>query len=213
MELYAFKRNNFLLNKLLPCLIIIMFAIMCLYGSSVYASYSFDFDNTSVTIPDEFINKYPYFLICTFSSSSSDNCRIYVSSSPIIFSRESGRYNYVFGDGLFWRSCNSSTIQNTLNTFSGELSSTSTRSEFESTTLDFLFANHDIYNNGYPEPQLVFQAPSQTQTIVASQVGEVEMNKILQEILGILPVVIVVLVGLIAIRKGILFLMARMKKV
>ena len=73
-----------------------------------------------------------------------------------------------------------------------------------------LLSASDLYDSN---ENLVFQVPSQTQpTILASQVGEVEMNKILQEILRILPVVIVVLVGLIAIRTGILFLMVRMKK-
>ena len=226
MELCAFKRNNFILYKLIPCLIITMFAIMCLYGSSVYAVsfendyYSLD-DSSGSLIMDILYNnnhytvnlsnsidiaKYPYFYIVY--DKNSDYGNICFSSKPFYCSLlNNGEYeiktdtNYYHGSLQLktWGDFAYNPGSLTDNTFSFKPSAIS-------------FTSNDILdNNG----NVVFQAPPQvqeTQAIIAEQVGEVEMNKTLQEILGILPVVIVVLVGLIAIRKGIQFLMARMKK-
>lgn len=264
MELSAFKRNNFILNKLLPCLLITMFAIMCLYGSRVYASSStLNFSgcrsltlDTSVYDSSYFNNRYIYIFADKNGDNRSDrwSYNLYSSCQPLFVSGSTCRFirsssmtdSDIYNDenpACYIFSASSS------NNFNFTLSVTRTTydsiHDFPFTTLSdssylySLYSNQDINyyrtsDNGLGnasienvEPtlllsasdlydsneNLVFQVPSQTQpTLVASQVGEVEMNKTLQEILGILPVVIVVLVGLIAIRKGIQFLIARMKK-
>ena len=210
MEL-AYKKQGFILFKLIPCLIITMFAFMCLYGSNVYASIDYTYNNENFPFPDlptdNIVPNYyyicyddaswlpnHYFLICsenemTVSTIDSDFGRI-VSSSTV--------YVYVYISDT-----------NTWSSYSTVKSSDQVR---QGHPKRIRYSSYDIYNkNG----ELVFQVPPQvqgTQAIIAEQVEEVEMNKTLQEILGILPVVIVVLVGLIAIRKGIIFLIARMKK-
>lgn len=265
MELSAFKRNNFILNKLLPCLLITMFAIMCLYGSRVYASSStLNFSgcrsltlDTSVYDSSYFNNRYIYIIADKAGDNRSDrwsyklysscqpifvsgtNCRfvrsssmtdteIYNSDNPacyIFYANSSNNFNFTLsvtrttyddtsGDGAFTTFSTPSDLyslysNHNINYYIAS-DAGSGKASIENVEPTLLLSASDLYDSN---ENLVFQVPSQTQpTIVASQVGEVEMNKTLQEILGILPVVVVVLVGLIAIRKGIQFLIARMKK-
>lgn len=245
MELCSFKRNNFILYKLIPCLIITMFSIMCLYGSKVYASVDVDnLQNTTfhsstwdldytVVLPND-LNNYSYFTLFTRNDDNSyRSLYLLLSNSPIVatntyltdyqsnqisftniekyYNCVHNSYNKLYNSSIFDFTQSSTNGYNvTTSNVQNNISFTYFKSSTATNVSDFFsYSNFDIldeYGN------LVFQAPSQTQTIVASQVGEVEMNKTLQEILGILPVVVVVLVGLIAIRKGIIFLMARMKK-
>lgn len=78
---------------------------------------------------------------------------------------------------------------------------------------DDVYTNFDLYDiNG----NLVFQAASQGSQVgnlvLAPIVEEQETEKTLLEIIQILPIVLVVIVSLIAIRKAIAWLMARMKQ-
>ena len=228
MELCAFKRNNFILYKLIPCLIITMFAIMCLYGSRVYASdnsyytrvpYNFNDTEKYLTLDNSF-NDYKYVFAYIATDSKTYTLKIVASNtSPLRF--DYNHYNdlQLICDGdvhsLNASGSDISRISNGLTLAINDLTENQRWVNIHTETDKnhfYYFSNYDILdNNG----NVVFQAPPQvqeTQAIIAEQVGEVEMNKTLQEILGILPVVIVVLVGLIAIRKGIQFLMARMKK-
>ena len=62
---------------------------------------------------------------------------------------------------------------------------------------------------------MVFQQPPQVQeqaTTLAPIVEEMETEKTLAEIVAILPVVLVVIVGLLAMRKAIKFLMKTLKQ-
>ena len=215
MELCAFKRNNFILNKLIPCLMIIMFAFMCLYGSSVYASSNSTISINNIgdiTLPSWYNNYY------WFISAGDGLVCIFISDSE--FTVKNGPFGLdVVGTLNCW-SISESGVQNSLNGYTNAINiSEPTLSTISNPTLvggryanQEAFTNFDILdNNG----NVVFQAPPQvqeTQAIIVEQVGELEMNRTLSEILGILPIVIVVIVGLIAIRKGIIFLMARMKK-
>ena len=243
MELCAFKRNNFILYKLIPCLIILMFAVMCLYGSKVYADNSVydDFTTYNASNGDtlEFyytINNLPIIedyspLVCSsydsgtnqyvfqayyFSVSDINNSIVYGLSHPSIDNAILVRMNSCDYYKLVKRQpVSSSNLSNITVDFSNPTYPLETKhnnsSGYGITTL-YPNNSYTFFDLKDSQGNVVFQAPSQTRTIVASQVGEVEMNRTLQEILGILPVVVVVLVGLIAIRKGILFLMARMKK-
>lgn len=246
MELSAFKRNNFILNKLLPCLLITMFAIMCLYGSSVYAYGPLDINNISYSFSasawdEETYSDYNKIIILRFPYNNGDYyeyyfCR-YRSSTPLYGTDYDGQWYGEKSHKFYYLDFKSNDSQysgsNTVIYQNAKVPSNSTSVSFSGASIsNKLHIIYDTANaNGYNDinlsamevvysdvdlylnDELVFQPPLQTQpTIVASQVGEVEMNKTLQEILGILPVVIVVLVSLIAIRKGIQFLIARMKK-
>lgn len=217
MEL-AYKRQGFIIYKLIPCLIITMFAFMCLYGSNVYATdfsdsdFGWSISDTSDTLTLSYNNKttdlssfksnYSYYLI---DLSTNGSARVFFSNEPFYIQNNVWIYtnsaytnkNYYFGN--FWVGSTPS-LQYVSNNDGAQGAES------------IIFSNADICDN---KGNVVFQAPPQvpeTQVIIAEQVGEVEMNKTLQEILGILPVVIVVLVGLIALRKAIQFLIVRMKK-
>ena len=102
MELCAFKRNNFILYKLIPCLIITMFAIMCLYGSRVYASSStLNFSgcrsltlDTSVYDSSYFNNRYIYIIADKNGDKRSDRWYYYLYSScqPLFVSGTNSRF-------------------------------------------------------------------------------------------------------------------------
>lgn len=49
---------------------------------------------------------------------------------------------------------------------------------------------------------VVFSVPPQVQGIVAQQVEEIQLSQTLEEVLGILPMTLVVLVSLVGLRKG-----------
>lgn len=68
-------------------------------------------------------------------------------------------------------------------------------------TQDFIASNYDVIKTGSNE--VFFKPP---QGILAPVVAQVTMGKVLQEILGILPIMIIILVGLIGLRKGLALL-------
>lgn len=69
-----------------------------------------------------------------------------------------------------------------------------------------IYSNHDIYNTD----GTIFFHPA-PQGIVAQQVEEVEMSQALQEILGILPLILVVVVSLVGLRKALQMLFNSLK--
>lgn len=74
------------------------------------------------------------------------------------------------------------------------------------------YTNYDILNENN---EVVFQQPPQVmeqETTLAPIVEGVEAKKTLAEVVGILPVVLVVIVGLLAMRKAIRFLMRILKQ-
>lgn len=212
MELCAFKRNNFILNKLLLCLLISMFAFMCLYGSNVYASndYQFTYNDTNIIVDSDVLSLYPYFLLVNIDSNNPNAFYFFVSEQPITYSVGNDDCYIFYFTGKYL--CKSSTISpnsdlSYILTFDNlEGSSESSATRYFSNGFSIIQANHNIYDsNGV----LVFQVAPQ---VTLAPIVEHQEMKPLQEILVILPVVIVVLVGLIAIRKGIIFLIALMKR-
>ena len=232
MEL-AFKKQGFIIYKLIPCFIITTFAFMCLYGSYVYATdndnievvFTDTYNNTdyTVTLPN-WVKNYHYFFYSINSGSNSFKYALIVSTSDIYFNQTSnGTYDYVSSStGVSVLSASSTGMlngtfypQSTINNWSEPTTFSSGQQVafyiYGYEDVATFSCNYDVldYNN---TDNVVFQAPLQVQPIVASQVGEVEMNRTLSEIMEILPIVIVVIVGLIAIRKGIIFLITLMKR-
>ena len=91
--------------------------------------------------------------------------------------------------------------------YSGE--NASFYSQLNISSSDF-FGFHDANFNVLDESNnILFQGasqPAETQVVLAEIVENQETNKVMEEIMGILPIVIVVIVSLIAIRKAIAFL-------
>lgn len=62
-----------------------------------------------------------------------------------------------------------------------------------------IYSNFDIYNS---DGTVFFQPAPLTQGIVAQQVEQIKMTQILQEIITLLPLILVVMVSLVGLRKG-----------
>ena len=231
MEL-AYKKQNVFLYKFMPCLLFFMFAVLCLFGSYSNASdVEVTYNNVDYTIlpNDSLLESYSYLTIYTTNSyilCIYSNYPIVAGAYPPVEEFSAAMYQ----DGTIWgfafdSSWNktpikrqvlpiSSAVDNVLDFSSAEIKNDDCAFHFYINSVGvpdstFLYANHDIYDF---ESNLVFQQPPMVQPIIASQVEGVEMDKTLAEIMGILPVILVVIVGLIAIRKAIQFLMVRMKR-
>ena len=220
MEL-AFKKQGFIIYKLIPCLIITMFAFMCLYGSSVYAT-DITINDTIVNIDNRF-SDYKNMVILLGHMGNNSYYYLYCTNEDIVYKEYSNGYkalvNSLDNSGIWDRWITSSSDISSLSSLDFSSSSSNKTCTFGSGSIfsvnSIKFSKLDIINAN--DNSLLFQGAPQEQqttqgtTILVPIVEQQEM-KPLQEILGILPVVIVVLVGLIAIRKAIQFLMARMKK-
>lgn len=203
MEL-AYKKQNVFLYKFMPCLLFFIVSLMCLFGSYVYASYDVLYNNENYSLPDlpvEWSN-YQYHILLRDSNGF---FRCFNTNSPDFY------YNDFVGMCGYADFTNNNWGVNAVD----EVTSYSL-SYIESQgwygTFDYISSNIDIIDG---QGNLVFQAPPQqveAQGILAEITQGVEMDKTLQEITAILPVILVVIVGLIAIRKAIQFLMARMKR-
>ena len=228
----VYKKTG-ILFKLLPCLLATLIAFMTLYGSFVYAvDENFDVTFTSnifnhdvyCIIPNELKSNYQYMFFDTYTELSGGSLKnvLYAYFSNSNFYISSSGNNYFLGtlDGsAFYRyyivkDSNSDNYIYNLSNFTANGSSTfSTLNSGSSFSINNIYSNADIYDSSSGENVLFQAPPHQVEGIIAEQTQGVQMDKTLQEILGILPVVLVVIVGLIAIRKGIQFLMVRMKKV
>ena len=199
MEL-AYKKQGFIVNKFLPCLLITMFAFMCLFGCCVNADNSALYNSTFNSLTTEYSN---YFVV-----SQNTSLHAYFSNGNFYYNPSNSTdgtircdetcYFYYSNNGEDWVQASFSPIS--ANSLLCSVSKSST---------DFVLLSSDIYSKS---GELVFQAPpQQVEGIIASQTQGVEMNRILQEIVAILPVVLVVIVGILAIRKAIQFLIQQMK--
>lgn len=218
MEL-VYKKQGFIVNKFLPCLLITMFAFMCLFGSYVCATdvtfYNNDlpititgmnnpYDNYAIFIDTNTGHDYDVYYIFSWDSTSSKllyNLNSSGSTSFRCVDSNNNKVDYYFS---FARSDN---LDISSRTFDVKSSSFTPGNPYY-----FVYTNTNIYDYNNHD-LVVFQAPpQQVEGIIASQTQGVEMNRILQEIVAILPVVLVVIVGILAIRKAIQFLTQLMKR-
>ena len=215
----VYKREGFIIYKLIPCLIVMMFAFMCLFGSYVCADFNITYNDQSYTLSnlnlpyDSYaifattMDSNLYFRVYSWDSSTSKFCYInnengYYDCKCVDINNPSSKHGYswtpkrVSSSDVDFSNC--SWIDK-----DGTISSAE--------CLDFIYTNTNIYSP-YDTNEVVFQAPpQQVEGIIAKETQGVEMNKILQEITAILPIVLVVIVGLIALRKAIQFLIRQMK--
>ncbi len=194
MELVA-KKHDFTVFNIIFWLIVLMFAFMCLHGSKVYAL-TFERNNEPVTLSDftesnEFYIGYDdglYFIWALNDENSFfyRGTNIHVSGSADVF-----LYNSELNT---WNFSETKTNANIGNENHLVASTVPIYSDINKSGIFFQLS-----------PILLFE------TIVAEKTQGVEMDKVLQETTGILPVVLIVLVGAIAIRKAIRFLIHLMK--
>ena len=222
MELVA-KKHDFTVFNIIFWLIVLMFAFMCLHGSKVFAvDISFTYDNENVTLTNVDVPYNDYAVFC-YRSDVSHNIVSYVCS----WDNSSSYFHYKFDDRSssfqahnldhsstnlpFYCAMPSSTVRDW-----SEVSFESTGSRSFGYVLYPAFTTTDIYDATVGNyDTVVFQAPPQQVEalgIIAEKTQGVEMNKVLQETTGILPTLLVILVGAIAIRKAIQFLIQQMKR-
>ena len=231
MEL-AYKKQNIFLYKFMPCLLFFIVSLMCLFGSYVYAYNSLNSSNDSYFYSitglhfDEFI--------CNDVSLLSTLNQYELSEMIAFYESSYGSYYFIFTNDHYTYNGSSSNLTSgsaMINEASTELvkvfyypndlsqnsithnSSANYPTEYFSNSYSLVYSSYDILDtNG----NVVFQAPPQqvegTQGIIAEKTQGVEMSKTLAEITGILPVILLTIVGILAVRKVIQFLMVLMRK-
>lgn len=213
MEL-AYKKENIFLHKFMPCLLFFMIAVMSLIGSFVYADnetidYVFS-DGNTYSVPIFPLDNNENFALSIWDNGSKLTVWTYNKNYTLKFD-SANTYVYLYDD-------QNNIVSENLNNFSYYdfpdslvLSKSGTGGYIYPSTSPF-YSNVNLYN---VNNDLVFQAPPQqveAQGIIAEKTQGVEMDKTLQEIVGILPVILLTIVGILAVRKGIQFLMAKMKR-
>lgn len=181
-------------------LLLIVTLFITMFATSCFADFEFTtIGGESFTFSDLPFNleEYPYYMIeCR---SDRNQYVVYYCSVPFLADSRGG----------YWPSDNKNYYQTVYNYSSKTYGSSQSVDASESThwgvsSANNIYSSHDVLDSS---GNVVFQKASQpVQGTLAKIVEKQETNKVMEEILGILPVIIVVLVGLIAIRKAIAFL-------
>lgn len=202
---------------------------------SIFDGYSVSYSDGSFSVYKNDVNytlsnsisSYDYILL--FYAPSYNEMTIAFSNTELSLSKRwneymnnhAGGWSYnlkVSSGSFYYKNFSPSTISKFATFTVSDCSSCSSSLSYQTIEEDYIIlSTHDIYcfNTSDSTNSLVFQAPTQevgSQGIIAEQTQGVQMDKTLQEILGILPVVLVVILGLIAIRKGIVMIKAFLKK-
>ena len=183
-------KNKFVYIVLFILLFMILFSIKIF---AVINPNSFVYENNVYTIPEETCKNYSYYLLYRMNSSDYYPYRFFVSETPIIYDIESGIIkgkSIVFSSGRTIEDAVSHTFDYVENE-NAYISSSSLGNNI------LLFSNADILDaNG----EVVFQHPLVTN--LAPIVKGVETEKALEEVVLILPIILLIIVGLIGLRKG-----------
>lgn len=207
----VYKKDGFI-NKFFTCLLLSIFLIMFLIGSSVFAADIFDSDNNTYTVP-ELLDDYYYFCIKVSSSNGSTTWLCGVSDTPVTvssFSQNSSKYIISFFATNNGRIRFFNTYSNPQYFFDliNSLGNIGPQCNFEvesssTPTITSFLTNYNILSNE-DNNTVVFQAPPQQvegDKVLAPIVEGKEM-KPLEEILTLLPIVMIVVVSYLALRKA-----------
>lgn len=216
-------------NKLFLMIFASLFAI-CLFNSKCFATYSSTVDGNNIIVTNG--EGYTHTVILSDAQMAFPYKCLFITYEPNVFCQVSlvlsNSSFYLKVDGGILSRCYFEDSSNPVYRYdftgggasrsSTDFSSISLNS-FEtvsrgsgSTAWDYSvfsgYSSVDIYDS---DNNVLFQGASQpveetNQVVLAEIVEPMEMDKTLAEILGILPIVIVVIVSLIAIRKAIAFL-------
>lgn len=214
----VYKREG-ILFKILPCLLIAMYAVMCLYGSTVCA-YDVTYNDNTYTLNDE-ISNFKYIATVQVNNYVCILC----SEKPFVFYVDGtdGGGNKIWRIGfpdtddrfyykLVWWTDVSKIPSYTLSDFTETKVSTSIFSIPQNWTEE----NHasSSFDLKDTDGNLVFQGASQEAlaTIIRPQVEGIQLQTILQEIIQILPLTIAVVVSFLGLRKALSWLLTRLRQ-
>lgn len=198
--------KNFLNNKF-NLIIILLFAIVLGFSNSVFASFDISINNDIFTLGDisgynnfyityEFSDNNYYFYLTALNNDFDINNLYYDSNrSSIRFSSSGTRYYYWSDPHIYSPDC--SWVIKDQNSFNSGYGIYATNIVYS--TFDIKDKNGNVVFQGAPQEQ------AQELTLVPI-VEQVETEKTMAEILGILPLVVSLLVSIIAIKKAISFL-------
>ena len=226
----VYKREG-ILFKILPCLLIAMYAIMCLFGSSVCASsdgyvksFTINTNDSNYNISANFPIDSNYYVVVkrlTYDDSGSgsviknDVYALGISSSPFCY-QEKGEFRtnclrntedtkiyYTFFD----------LSDDTNLSFSSDIFKNDRWALGNYETFEVVYTSRDIYSLQQPD-KLVFQGASQEAlaTIIRPQVKGIQLQEVLQEIIQILPLIIVVVVSFLGLRKALSLLLTLLRR-
>ena len=201
--------KKFFTHKFLPIISIFILVLFTFFTNSFCASnnlvYHVSTTDEDIILPN-WVTDYPYYFI-SFQASNKYNCRLNAifSSTPFTITKKSildDYYVFSYTDGF---SCGVGGsggapfqlyIDDTLIT--KELSTGSVDVDINFIDFDNCISSHDIYDI---EGNLVFQgAPLPTH--LAQVVEQGKPKEVMKEVLGILPVMMIILVSLIAFSIG-----------
>lgn len=178
----------------------IVFAIIIAFTSSVNA-FSFSCNDEVIDVGDisEIVGE-DNFVIINFSSSNTLN--LYVCPDGFVFKDVDLMKLYTLGKGKSYK------LEDGVFTYSGTLMADMGVSS--SGISQIIYSNTDLCDvNG----EVVFQkAPAVAQVVLAPIAQEAPLEGIVQEIVGILPIVLIILVGLIGLRKALALLSQTLHK-
>lgn len=195
----VYKRKDFIV-KFFACLFIVIFLVFTFIGSKVFASSNIVINDKNILLNDE-LSQFPYYIFVFKDGEFS----FFASNGEFIFDNGLKTFN---GQSLdFYYSSSLPFNENGFNSFSkysiNDLSKYNTvifsSSQFGSNGINIKYSSFDLKDNS---GNVVFQAPPQEKDKVLAPIVEGEEMKPLQEILQILPIVMIVVVGYLALRKG-----------
>lgn len=209
----VYKRNDFIV-KLFACLFIAIFLVFSFIGSRVFASStSITPVNTDYNIElNENISQYFYIITCCYIPNENISLvRVHIFEQPITLRvvgdeyrvNEMGVSMYAINSSSNGKQ-NSSWFNDNLNVnFTFDYSTNNLYNFSYTKYKDYIFSNFDVKDSS---GNVVFQAPPQEKEKVLAPIVEGEEMKPLQEILQILPIVMIVIIGYLALRKGLAIL-------
>lgn len=210
----------FLLKNKFYSILLIAIAFMAIFSTKCFATIDFEYNGEQVSLPDvqpildsSNLSNNPFIINKSSPDSAHQNyyCLYVYKNDFSNYSnlRLKSKNNFLYPYGVNSEG-NEVSISNTAAFYYLENNEWVYQNSYYSCSVSnctFLYSTLDIYDGS---DNLLFQRASQptveTQGTLAKIVEEQETEKVMEEILGILPIVIVVIVSLIAIRKAIAFL-------
>lgn len=210
--MYLAYKNTNILYKILPCILIAIFLIMILSSSS-FASSEMKIDNMTFIIPDE-MSSYEYKLIF-YTYGKQENGQYYFtkvflySDSPIsiIDNPYASDMKYCISESnnFFGYSSNGSTWSDLSSINTIDLSVLDFKQSDRFTlkisgyNISFVYSSHDIKDS---DGNVVFQAAPQEGEL-APTIKSINFLEVVKEVLAILPIILLTVIGLLALRKAI----------